>query len=156
MFRPILPVIICLSGPLNAQDDKGCPSGDPEHTCDHIVACIGTSGLWFNGRARGNGPIDQIHGALNTGATCTGTRMNYNKMFAGEITLQCTDGTRTTVDYDQPRLGNDFDYGYGQSVTQDGREVQVWLANDIVTILRRESGGIASLLPCVGGAVRLD
>ena len=142
MFRPILPVIICLAGPLSAQSSARC---DP-HQCDHVLACIGMDGLRYDGVAIGNGPVNTIRGQLNTGVTCTATRMRFNKPYAGKITLSCDDGTRTMADYDAAYLG--AGYSYGQSVTADGRHVRMWVAHDMMGALSDQSADSPANASC--------
>jgi|GEM_PF-1318159 len=153
MFRLILPVIICLAEPLSAQSIKSCPSGDNQ-ICDQILACIGAKGRWFHGLALGLGPWSSVTGSFDNGIACTGQRLQYNKVMTGEITLECTDGARGTVIYE-----NHFpheSYGTGHTTLNDGRALQVWVAQDLKAALRFDVGSTVARLPCPGGAIRLD
>ena len=156
MFRLILLVTICFAGAATAQITPMCQANEPGQDCDQILACIGSKGQWFNGTTLGRGPVNDIEGQMNNGTICTGQRTQFNKAFSGSITLTCSDGTQTTVKYDPPLLGEHRDFGRGHDVTPDGRDINIWVSQDLISTLRRESGGIVSLLPCPGGAIRLD
>lgn len=147
MFRPILPVIICLAGPLSAQSAAHCGP----HQCDHVLVCIGMDGLRYDGVAIGNGPVNTIRGQLNTGVTCTATRMHYNKPFAGEITLACNDGTSAVIEYDAAYFG--ASYSYGQSATGNGLHVRMWVAHDMMGALSDQSARSPANASC---AIKAD
>ncbi len=155
MISRMLPVIICLAGQTQADDKTDCLAGQGE-ACEQILACIGDDGRWFRGEAIGRGPVNDVLGTLDNGIICSGQRMRFNKILSGSVKLTCEDGTQTTVEYEIPFLETDFDYGTGRAQTKNGRAVQLWVGQDLVTSLRRESGGIVSLLPCPGGAIALD
>ena len=153
MFRLILPVIIFAGSPLGAQYLETCPTNS-EQPCDQILACIGTDGQWFSGIALGFGPLNSVVGTLDNGIVCTGQRMHYNKTLTGQITLECTDGTQGTVVYENHALHQT--YGTGHAQLDDGRAIEVWVAQDIKSALRVVSGDDEDRLLCPDGAFRLD
>lgn len=156
MFRLILLVTICFAGSVTAQITPMCVANEPNQDCDQILACVGSKGQWFNGTTLGRGPINDIEGQMDNGTICTGQRVQHNKVLSGSIALICGDGTQATVEYGLSVLDSNRDFGTGLAVTQDGRDIRVWVGQDLISTLRRESGGTVSLLPCPGGAVRLD
>ena len=153
MFRLILPVIIFAGGPLSAQSLKTCPTSI-ERPCDQILACIGTDGQWFSGIALGFGPLNSVVGTLDNGIVCTGQRMHYSKALTGQITLECADGSQGTVVYENHAPHQT--YGTGHAQLDDGRAIEVWVAQDIKSALRVVSGDDEDRLLCPDGAMRLD
>lgn len=129
MFRLILPAIICLAAPAIAAPKPDCP-GDERAQCDKVMACLEDDRV-FTGRAQPNfGPITEVTGVIDGHVPCAGELMAYNRPFAGELTLTCSDSSAFQVQY----LGDfapGIRFGQGTGHDKNGVAVRIWVGHGL-------------------------
>lgn len=159
MFRPVLPVVICwlalpaaaeglrlpgLSNPAETRaQPKAClPIPNSPDSCVRVLACIGDSGLYFNGHALGwdTGPVV---GKTSAGEFCEGTWKSG--WITGTAHLTCTDGL--TVDVLYYKQDNDTGTVTGSGTDSLGRSVITWTGENVLKFLT-EKGRPGPELPC--------
>ncbi|PRY92736.1 hypothetical protein BCF33_1590 [Hasllibacter halocynthiae] len=114
-------------------------AGDP---CSRVLACIGTEGEWFDGRALGWNE-GTLEGALGSGAACTG-RWAYVSGGAAAAEILCEDGMEGTVSYFAQDGPTGTGLGYG--ATSDGRRIEAWTGENVLGFLAGKDG--VPRLPC--------
>ncbi|WP_099248403.1 hypothetical protein [Pelagimonas phthalicica] len=166
MFRILLPVALCLSSPVFAQTLSvpgiSKPSAEVKPTCQNIpysqencvrvLACVGASGLYFDGRALG---WDQgkVIGALSNGTRCVGTWKSGGFMGTGTSTLSCQDGTQAQVLY--YTQDNDTGTVTGRGSDNHARAVIAWSGQNVLEFLT-PSGKPSAELPCGPTAIPIS
>lgn len=153
MFRLVLPAAICLASPIYAQSNTACAMTTDDDNCNRVVACIGTQGRWFNGRAFGRGD-GTFSGTISDGTTCTGTWMSRNSFGLGQAQVTCDDGMTGTVlyTYQDSFTGT----AIGQGLTSDGQSIRIWSGNNVLAYLRGDTGNRVAMLPCDAGAIPIS
>ncbi|KJZ19559.1 hypothetical protein [Loktanella sp. S4079] len=153
MFRLILPVAICIAQSANAQSGTQCALTEDNENCNRVVACVGTDGLWFNGRAFGRG-TGTFAGSMSNGVSCDGTWVSRNAFGLGEADVSCDDGMTGKVlyTYQDPYTGT----AVGRGLTSDGRPIQIWSGNNVLRYLREDTGKPVAMLPCAAGAIPMS
>ena len=129
--------------PLPALAEGACrPVEGSTKSCSRVLACIGTEGEWFDGRATGwnEGTLD---GTLGSGVACTG-RWAYVAGGTAAAELLCEDGLEGTVSYFAQDGATGTGLGYG--ATTDGRRIEAWTGENVLGFLSGEDG--VPRLPC--------
>jgi len=157
MPSPVVPVslfvALALSAPLRAEDAPitlapPCATTDDQNDCVRILACIGSEGNWFNGRAFGRGS-GTLAGRTAFGAQCVGRWRSRNAMGLGQADVQCDDGMEVTVLY---YLQDDYTgTAIGNGRTNRGEFVRAWSGLNVLEYLRDRSapeGENQVFLPC--------
>lgn len=122
-----------------------CPLTEGQDSCTRILACIGTDGDWFNGRAFGRG-TGTLAGRLASGAICTGEWKNRNVFGFGQADVICDDGMGVRVIYTQQDGYTGTAIGRGLSNT--GKLVKGWSGLHVLEYLSRETGLPDGVLLC--------
>jgi hypothetical protein len=122
-----------------------CDLTDDQTSCSRVLACFGTEGRWFEGRAFGRG-AGTVAGVVNDGVSCSGTWTSENGQGRGEAWVTCDDGMTVTVttEYQDHYTGT----AIGQGVANTGAAVTSWSGLHVADFLRRESGTPQAVLPC--------
>ncbi|MBC2834163.1 hypothetical protein [Paragemmobacter straminiformis] len=114
-----------------ADDAKGtvCLVTDDSGSCSRILACIGTEGRWFNGRAFGRGE-GWLSGKTDDGVACSGTWVTRNALGLGQADVTCSDGMTVSVFYSY----QDYYTGtaIGRGLSNGGDLVQSWSGEHVV------------------------
>lgn len=152
MFRPVLPVIICLAGPLSAQPAacKNIPGS--QDNCVRVLACIGDQGLYFDGQARGwdAGPVT---GEISNGVGCNGTWTADGPLDAGMGKMVCDDGLEIGVIY--YTQDNETGTAIGRGSDSIGQPVEVWSGQNVLEYLTPD-GSVSARLPCMSGPIPMS
>lgn len=147
MFYRALPVfaLLCSTFPAFAGDPLPCEVTPDATSCSRIFACIGQSGLWFQGRAIGRGEGD-LDGRLSDGTACTGTWTNANALGQPQADFSCENNTKGTVYYyHQDEYSGT---ALGRGLTEDGQSVEVWSGEHVTDFFRRNSPTSEALMHC--------
>ncbi len=152
-LRPALAVAVSLtaSTAAQAQDVTYAPAcaatGDQAH-CVRVLACIGMEGLWFNGRAFGQG-AGSVAGLLSDGAGCAGRWKSRNALGLGQAVVTCDNGLEVTVLY---YIQDDYTGTVlGSGRTNRGELVRAWSGTKVLEYLRdpdHPEGENRVFLPC--------
>ncbi len=152
MLRKSLVILICLSaGPALAQDESLCPMTDDQNNCVRILACIGTDGDWFHGRAFGRG-AGHLVGKISDGRRCTGSWVSHNALGLGQADVRCDGGMSVTVlyTYQDEYTGT----AIGRGISSEGEMIKAWSGLHVLDYLRNPDDATAQInLPC--GAVQI-
>lgn len=154
MLRGIfLTLGLVLGGHAQAQSRTSCSMTDDQANCNRVVACVGSDGLWFNGRAFGRGE-GTFAGSLSDGTLCSGTWMSRNMLGIGQADVACEDGRRGRVfyTYQDSYTGT----ALGQGLMNTGESVKIWSGNNVLAYLRGDTGERIAILPCRGGDVLIS
>ena len=153
MLRPALTVAVLLGAPQagQAQDVSYAPTcsmSADQSSCVRVLACIGTEGLWFNGRAFGQG-TGTVAGLMSDGAQCAGRWKSRNVMGLGQADVTCDNGVEVTVIY---YIQDNFTGTVlGNGLTNRGEMVRAWSGAKVLEYLRDPSRPEAEnqvFLPC--------
>ena len=132
MFRRVLPPLLLLALPVQAQDAL-CPLTEDQSNCVRILACIGEEGRWFHGRAFGRGE-GTLAGVINDGPQCQGTWTSRNLFGTGQADVTCDDGMEVTVIY---FYQDEFTgTAQGQGITNRNEPVQAWSGENVLSYFR--------------------
>jgi hypothetical protein len=136
-------LLVALAMPVRAE--TLCELTDTQTSCSRVLACFGTEGRWFEGRAFGRG-LGTVAGTVNDGVSCAGTWTSENGDGYGEAWVTCDDGMSVTVisDYQDHYTGT----AIGQGVANTGAVVRSWSGLHVLDFLRREGGSAGAVLPC--------
>jgi len=155
MLRLILPIALLGALPVAAQVQAPRPvegpciaDGSPQN-CVKNLACIGTQGRWFAGRAIGWNE-GQLLGRNSDGMSCRGEwRIDRNGLGRSELT--CKDGTTASVTADY----QDYETGtaIGRGTTSAGERVISYSGAHVVEFLREDG---VPVLPCGADGIELD
>jgi hypothetical protein len=160
MFRTALPVVLFLSAPAFAQGIElpGLSDKTPkapalpacenhpysQQNCVRVLACIGDTGLHFDGQARG---WDQgvVLGATSEGVPCAGQWRSGGFMGAGTSQMTCQDQLSVNVLY--YTQDNETGTVIGRGMDSFGRSIIVWTGQNVLKFLTPD-GKIGAELPC--------
>ena len=122
-----------------------CDLTDDQTSCSRVLACFGTDGRWFEGRAFGRG-TGTVAGMVSDGVSCSGTWTSGNGQGRGEAWVTCDDGMTVTVttEYQDHYTGT----AIGQGVANTGAVVKSWSGLHVADFLRREGNTPQAVLPC--------
>ncbi len=153
MFRVLLPVAILCASTVNAQSNTSCSMTDDAENCNRVVACVGSDGLWFNGRAFGRGE-GTFAGKLSDGTLCDGTWMSRNLLGLGQADVTCEDGRsgRVFYTYQDSYTGT----AIGNGLMNTGESIKIWSGNNVLAYLRGDTGERIAMLPCNGAAIPIS
>lgn len=153
MFRALLPVAILFATEVSAQSRTSCNMTSDDTNCNRIVACIGSEGEWFNGRAFGRGE-GTFSGATSGGVPCAGNWMSRNAIGVGQADVFCDDGRtgRVYFTYQDSYTGT----ALGQGAMTSGQGVRMWSGNNVLAYLRGDTGERIAMLPCDGGDIPIS
>lgn len=152
MFRPVLPVIICLAAPLHAETDICVNVPYSQDNCVRVLACIGDQGLHFDGQARG-WDVGPVTGAISNGVSCTGTWTADGPGGAGMGKMACEDGLEIGVIYYAQDSETSTVIGRGSDSI--GQPVQVWSGENVLEFLPPD-GAVSARLPCMSGPIPMS
>ncbi len=101
-------------------------------TCVRVLACIGDSGLYFDGQARGEN-VGIILGRTSTGLQCSGHWSTEHADGRGYARLKCAGGFRFYLTfYDQdPQTGTTISAGSDS----EGRTIRAWSGKNVLHFL---------------------
>ncbi len=141
-LAPAQAQVLTLPSPTPAPSQQGsmyqagaCETTDDQASCSRIVACIGTGGKWFNGRAFGRGE-GELEGRLSTGATCKGRWVERNFLGLGQADVTCDDGMTTTVLYTYQDAYTGTAIGSGR--TNQDELVEVWSGQNVLAFFQNQ------------------
>jgi len=140
---PAAVLVFPLAVPVAAQTQRDLT--DDQTSCSRVLACFGTEGRWFEGRAFGRG-TGTVAGIVSDGVSCSGTWTSENGQGRGESWITCDDGMTATVStgYQDHYTGTTI----GQGVANTGVAVTSWSGLHVADFLRRESDRPQAALPC--------
>lgn len=129
-FAAVAALWSSLSPAANAAGAELCPLTDDSDSCSRILACFGTEGRWFQGRAFGRGQ-GHLSGVIDDGVTCAGTWVSRNAFGLGQADVTCSDGVSVTVYY----FYQDAYTGtaLGKGMASNGEVVQSWSGNHVLS-----------------------
>ncbi|MFW2542680.1 hypothetical protein ACN2XU_08570 [Primorskyibacter sp. 2E107] len=160
MFRVLMPVVLCLAGPAFADGlTLRAPGENPppaelappcenipgrQSNCVRVLACIGASGLYFDGAARG---WDQgtVEGVTSEGIACAGHWRSGGFLGSGTSRMQCEDGLEVSVLY--YTQDNETGTVIGRGTDSIGRAITVWTGENVLRYLTGD-GRPSAELPC--------
>jgi len=144
MIRAHLPAIaICLAGPVAAQQAEICENVPFDTAnCVRVLACVGDSGLYFDGQAHG-WDTGTVSGALSDGTACSGTWDSTGLPGTSEMT--CDDGTQIGVVY--TTIDNTTGTVIGGGSDSQGRRIEGWTGTKVLEYLTPD-GRVDAELPC--------
>lgn len=150
MKSPRLLPVLCAMTVLSAISpayaaENSCPASDDDDNCTRVLACVGDTGRWFNGRAFGRGE-GTFAGLVNDGTACSGTWVSRNAYGVGQGNVQCDDGMESTVLYFFQDEHSGTAIGRGR--TTHGDMLTMWSGNHVLQYLRAENGTPHATLPC--------
>lgn len=128
----------------DAQEATLCPLTDDQSNCVRVLACIGTEGRWFHGRAFGRGE-GSLAGEINDGTTCTGAWTSRNRFGLGQANVECDDGMSAAVFYTYQHEYTGTAIGAG--VSKDGIAIKTWTGLNVLDYLEGATGKV-NVLPC--------
>jgi hypothetical protein len=145
-MRCLLPVAVLvfpLAVPAGAETRRDLT--DDQTSCSRVLACFGSEGRWFEGRAFGRG-TGTVAGMVSDGVNCSGTWTSENGQGRGEAWITCDDGMTLTVttEYQDHYTGTTI----GQGVANTGVAVKSWSGLHVADFLRRERDRPQAVLPC--------
>ena len=121
-----------------------------QDNCVRVLACVGDSGVYFDGTARGwdTGPVS---GATSIGTTCSGEWRNDGPGGTGLSSLVCSDTTKIDVVY----YFQDDETGtvIGRGIDSRGRFIRVWSGGNVLEFLTEDGQAV---LPCVFGDIPIS
>lgn len=139
----VLPFLVC---PAFAQEDQGlCEMTDDQANCNRIIACIGTEGRWFHGRAFGRGE-GTLSGVISDGVACKGDWVSRNRFGFGQADVSCSDGMTVTVIYYYQDEYTGTALGKGLSST--GEAVESWSGGHVLSYFRKDGPTDDASLRC--------
>jgi len=152
MFRTILPVIICLAGPLQAETASCENIPGSQDNCVRVLACIGDQGLHFDGQARGwdTGPVT---GTISNGVNCKGNWTADDPGGAGFGQMTCEDGLKIEVLY--YTQDNETGTAIGRGTDSIGQPVEIWSGQNVLEYLTPD-GSVSARLPCMSGPIPMS
>ncbi|WP_212744719.1 hypothetical protein [Parasedimentitalea maritima] len=151
MFRFVLPVAVCLFGqssvaqevsdaPLVASENVGSECVNivgSQKNCVRVLACIGESGLYFDGVALG-WDAGRLKGLTSAGAQCDGWWTTGGILGTGTAKLRCTDGMIADVFfYSQDNLTGTV---IGRGKDSENRILHVWSGKNVLQFLTGPNG----------------
>lgn len=151
MFRFVLPVAVCLFGqsslageeiakPLNKTQmvDAGCENiVGAQQNCVRVLACIGETGLYFDGVARG-WDAGSLMGRTSAGTLCFGKWSAGGLLGSGTAEMRCMDGlTVNLIFYTQD---NSTGTVIGRGMDSENRVVRAWSGNNVLQFLTGPNG----------------
>jgi len=144
-------VLLAASLAVQSQDINYAPTCSmraDQSSCVRVLACIGTEGLWFNGRAFGQG-TGVVAGLMSDGVQCTGRWKNRNAMGLGQADVTCDNGVEVMVFY---YIQDNFTGTVlGNGLTNRGEMVRAWSGAKVLEYLRdpaHPEGENQVFLPC--------
>ena len=137
----------------HAQSQTSCSMTNDQENCNRVVACVGSEGLWFNGRAFGRGE-GTFAGTLSDGTLCSGTWMSRNLLGLGQADVSCEGGRegRLFYTYQDSYTGP----AIGQGLMNTGEAVKIWSGNNVLAYLRGDTGERIAILPCGDGVLLIS
>ncbi len=152
-FGPALTIAVSMAAPLAAQAQDvthapACPMTGDQANCVRVLACIGMEGLWFNGRAFGQG-AGTVAGLLSDGAECVGRWKSRNVLGLGQADVTCDNGLQVTVYYYLQDSYTGTVLGNGR--TNRGELVRAWSGDKVLEYLSdpdHPEGENRVFLPC--------
>lgn len=148
--------IIFTSGPTVSQPivDMSCKTtvGDTA-SCSPLVACIGSSNMYFTGQAHG-WDTGTLIGTTNAGFACTGTWKARNALGLGQAEIGCSNGLRAIAYFTY--IDGDTGTVIGHGTTSDGQAIQLWSGQQIQQFLINETGDINARLMCGNAEIPLS
>lgn len=154
MFRAALPAILStlpLAAPAetlrltpdqNADQSPCIARGGDPNSCVRVLACIGTQGEWFDGRAYG-WDDGTVSGTTNLGIHCEG---HWSTRFSiGTSQLTCDDGRMIEMLYTNQDNATGTGIGHGRDST--GQPIQSWAGTHVLEFLTPE-GAVEPRLLC--------
>ena len=153
MFRFLLPAMIVMATQLSAQTRTSCDMTEDDSNCVRVLACMGNTGEWLNGRAFGRGE-GTFAGTTSKGVTCSGDWMSRNSLGLGQADIFCDDGRTGRVFYtfQDEYTGT----AIGQGAMTSGEGIRMWSGLHVLSYLRGDTGERVALLPCVGGDIPIS
>lgn len=138
--------LLCLV-PVMGVAQNTCETTNDQTNCVRVLACVGDSGSYFEGRSVGRGS-GTMAGLIDQRIACTGTWTERNADGVGQVDVTCDDGMEVTVlyTYQEPYTGTAI--GYGQANT--GENITAWSGLHVLEYFQRETGEEAPNLPCGG------
>lgn len=106
-------------------------------SCVRILACVGSEGLWFDGRAMG-WDAGTVEGKLSDGHNCTGEWRSGFAFGTGRSVVSCTDGSRGHVLYYIEH--NETGTVEGSGLDTKGRKLRVWTGLNVLEFLKGKDG----------------
>ncbi|MEM8872200.1 MAG: hypothetical protein AAGE38_17495 [Pseudomonadota bacterium] len=130
-----------------AQSPGACPTTTDQTNCVRVLACIGDTGRYFEGRSLGRGS-GTLAGLINRTVTCIGIWTERNDDGLGQADVTCNDGLEVTVlyTYQEPFTGT----AIGSGTANTGERVTAWSGLHVREYFQRESGNRNPRLPCGG------
>lgn len=114
-------------------------------SCAPLVACVGTSGIYFAGRALGWN-TGTFAGRTNAGFNCSGQWKHRNAIGLGQAVFECDNGL-TGIGY-FTSLDGPTGTAIGRGMLSDGRPFRMWSGHQIRQFLINESGDVNARLMC--------
>lgn len=118
---------------------------DSQENCTPLVACFGTSGLYFTGRAIGWND-GTFAGDTNAGFACIGQWMARNALGLGQAVFECDNGRHGVVYFTY--RDNQTGTATGGGFLDDARAVRMWSGHNIHQFIINDSGDINARLMC--------
>lgn len=134
-----------LSDPdLLAPQVQPCENTRDANNCARTLACIGNTGLWFEGEARGWN-AGTLEGRMSDGTSCTGDWAYGDILNTATATLICEDGTTARLIYyaQDPLTGT----GQARGIDNRVRSIRAWTGLNVLEFLTPE-GQDRPILPC--------
>ncbi len=152
MIRLIVPVTICLAGPVGAQSATCENVPYSQINCVRVLACIGDQGLYFDGQARG-WDTGTVAGDISNGDSCQGDWTADGPFGAGMAEMTCNSGLDIGVIYHTQDNETGTVIGNGSDST--GQPIQVWSGENVLAFLTPD-GTVGSELPCMSGPIPMS
>lgn len=141
---PVLCVVV-FAGAMPVAGQDLCDMTDDQENCTRVLACIGTDGRWFHGRAFGRGK-GELTGRTDDGATCSGVWTSRNVVGVGQADVTCSDGTSVRVIYYYQDEHTGTARGLGR--TNQGETVKSWSGNHVLDYFRENAPDAKARLVC--------
>ena len=131
------------SGPVAGQEL--CDMTEDQANCTRVLACIGTDGRWFHGRAFGRG-AGTLTGRMDDGVQCSGVWIARNVVGVGQADVTCSDGMTVRVIYYYQDEETGTARGLGRS--NRGAVVKAWSGNHVLDYFRNNAPDSRARLIC--------